>query len=376
VADDPEPRIDALADASLAGGAVRGDEDELVVETVLRVLGHRVVEEDRAGFRRDELVGFLQNFPKEAIDLDLARVGVIGFVPLQESFEAAVVERVNLHEPPDNSRFYHLITSFPVIPARKRWGQHFLASAATADRIVAAARVSSCDIVLEVGPGEGALTRPLAAKAARLLAIEIDPLRAEVLSAEWRGDGRVRIACGDALEKPFRAWLAEAGFPPPAVMVANLPYNAATPILTRALEEPDAIARVVATVQREVAQRFVARAGSEHYGYLSVRAAAFARGRILFDLPPGAFRPRPKVTSSVLELTPRQEPFEAVRRDRALALASLGFRGRRKTLPNALQSAAPREIWERALVAIGKDPRVRAEELSIEDYLALAERVP
>jgi 16S rRNA (adenine1518-N6/adenine1519-N6)-dimethyltransferase len=263
-----------------------------------------------------------------------------------------------------------------VIPARKRWGQHFLASAATADRIVAAARISSSDTVLEVGPGEGALTRPLAARAARLLAIEIDPLRAEALAAEWRGAGRVRIACGDALHKPFGVWLAEAGFPLPAVMVANLPYNMATPILTRALEEPDAIARIVATVQREVAQRFIARAGSEHYGFLSVRTAAFARGRILFELPQGAFRPQPNVTSSVLELMPLETPIEAARRDRALALASLGFRARRKTLANALSSAAPREAWERALAAIGKDARIRAEELSLGDYVSLAERVP
>jgi 16S rRNA (adenine1518-N6/adenine1519-N6)-dimethyltransferase len=263
-----------------------------------------------------------------------------------------------------------------VIPARKRWGQHFLASAATADRIVAAARLAPSDTVLEVGPGEGALTRPLAAKAARVLAIEIDPLRAQALSAELAGGGRVRIVRGDALDKPFGAWLAEAGFPAPAVMVANLPYNAATPILTRALEEPAAIARIVATVQREVAQRFVARAGSEHYGYLSVRAAAFARGRILFDLPPGAFRPRPKVASSVLELTPLEAPLDPVRRGRALGLASLGFRARRKTLANALASAAPRETWEKALAEIGQDARVRAEELSLEDYLALADRVP
>jgi 16S rRNA (adenine1518-N6/adenine1519-N6)-dimethyltransferase len=263
-----------------------------------------------------------------------------------------------------------------VIPARKRWGQHFLASASTADRIVAVARVALSDTVLEVGPGEGALTRPLAAKAARLLAIEIDPLRAEALAAEWKGDERVRITCGDALDKPFGAWLAEAGFPAPAVMVANLPYNAATPILRRAVEEPEAIARVVATVQREVAKRVVARAGTESYGYLSVCVAAFASGRILFDLPPGAFRPRPKVISSVLELVMRQAPLDPIRRSRALALASLGFRARRKTLANALASAAPRETWEKTLAAIGRAARVRAEELSLEDYLALAELVP
>ena len=263
-----------------------------------------------------------------------------------------------------------------MIPARKRGGQHFLASAATADRIVAAARVLPSDTVLEIGPGEGALTRPLAAKASRLLAIEIDPLRAEALAAEWKGDERVRIAWGDCLDRPFGTWLAEAGFPAPAVIVSNLPYNVATAILTRALEEPDAIARIVATVQREVAQRLVARAGGEHYGYLSVRAAAFARSRVLLDLPPGVFRPRPKVTSSVLELTPLTTPIHPARRNRALALASLGFKGRRKTLANALASAAPREAWQRALAAIGKDARVRAEELSLEDYLDLAERLP
>ena len=160
------------------------------------------------------------------------------------------------------------------------------------------------------------------------------------------------------------------------MLVANLPYNAATQILTRALEEPDAIARIVATVQREVARRFVAKPGTEDYGYLSVRAAAFATGRILFDLPPGAFRPRPKVVSSVLELTPLSAPLDPERRSRALALASLGFRMRRKTLPNALSSAAPRETWEKALAQIGKDARVRAEVLSLDDYLALADLVP
>lgn len=263
-----------------------------------------------------------------------------------------------------------------VIPVRKRWGQHFLAGGATAERIVAAARIGPGDTVVEVGPGDGALTRPLAARAGRLLAIEIDPLRADALAREFASDPRVRIERGDALERPFGAWLAGAGFVAPAVLVANLPYNAATPILTGALEEPESIARVVATVQKEVARRFVAKPGSEHYGFLSVRSAAFATGRVLFDLPPGVFRPRPKVMSSVLELTPRTAPLDPERRRRALALASLAFRTRRKTLPNALSSAAPREAWERALAEIGQDARVRAEVLSLDDFLALADLVP
>jgi 16S rRNA (adenine1518-N6/adenine1519-N6)-dimethyltransferase len=257
-------------------------------------------------------------------------------------------------------------------PARKRWGQNFLARPETAERIVAAARVGPEDDVLEIGPGDAALTRPLALRARRLVAVEIDPLRAEALAAEFASDGRVRIFCGDVMTRPLREWLSEGGCAGSALLVANLPYNVATPILTAAIEAPGVIRRSVATVQREVARRLVARPGDEAYGYLSVRAAAFATGRILFDLPPGAFRPRPKVTSSVLELSPRATPLEPELARRALCLASLGFNARRKTLANALSSAAPRADWERALEGLGKTPRARAEELGIDDYLALA----
>ncbi len=125
-----------------------------------------------------------------------------------------------------------------------------------------------------------------------------------------------------------------------------------------------------------MARRFAARAGDEDYGYLSVRAAAFARARVLFDLPPSAFRPRPKVVSSVLELLPRLPALDPPLRARALQLASLGFRSRRKTLANALSPAGPRDAWAAALDAIGRGARARAEELSLEDFLELARRVP
>ncbi len=143
------------------------------------------------------------------------------------------------------------------------------------------------------------------------------------------------------MERTFRDWLREAGHDGSAVLVANLPYNAATRILTAALEDPGTIRRAVATVQAEVARRFLARPGDDEYGYLSVRTAARATGRILFDLPPSAFRPRPKVRSSVLELTPPSRRRSPKLR-RALRLASLGFQARRKTLANALAAAGPR----------------------------------
>jgi 16S rRNA (adenine1518-N6/adenine1519-N6)-dimethyltransferase len=259
------------------------------------------------------------------------------------------------------------------IPARRRWGQNFLASPDTAERIVEAARVGAGDTVLEVGPGDGALTRPLAARAGAVVAVEIDPLRAEALAAEFAGQESVRIFQGDILSRPFRAWLDDAGCgPEPALLVANLPYNVATPILCAAIEAPAVIRRCLATVQREVARRFIARPGSDEYGYLSVRVAAHATGRILFDLPPGAFRPRPKVFSSVLALEPRAGALDPELTRRALCLASLGFNARRKTLGNALASAGPRAEWERALEALGKSPRARAEELGLDDFLALA----
>ena len=260
----------------------------------------------------------------------------------------------------------------PAAPARKRWGQHFLASPEAARRIVAAARIGPADTVLEVGPGDGALTRPILDTGARLVAIEIDPLRAEALARELAGRDGVTILHGDAMEKPYAAWLGEARAPGPAVLVANLPYNVATPLLVRAVEEPEAIARAVATVQREVARRFAARPGDEEYGFLSVRAAASASARVLFDLPASFFRPRPKVVSSVLELAPRTPPLDPALRRRAVALASLAFRSRRKTLANALSSAAPRARWEQLLAAMGKSRTARAEELSLQDFLALA----
>jgi len=263
-----------------------------------------------------------------------------------------------------------------LIPARKRWGQHFLVRPEIAERIVDAARLRPSDVVLEIGPGEGALTRPLAARGMRVLAIEIDAARAAELARELGGNGRVLVIPGDARDRTYGEWLERAGWEGPAVLVSNLPYNAATPLVTRAVEEPKAISRAVVTVQREVARRFAARPGEEGYGFLSVRTAAFASARLLFDLPPSAFRPRPRVVSSVLELTPRPGEAAAALRDRALALASLGFRSRRKTLANALAGAAPKDALEAALAAMDKTPKARAEELSWPDYVVLARRVP
>jgi len=256
-------------------------------------------------------------------------------------------------------------------PPRRRWGQNFLVDRGAANRIVAAAGIVPGESVVEIGPGDGALTRGLAEAGGRLLAIEIDPARADALAAEYDGRADVIVERGDAVDRPIGERLAERGWARPAVVVGNLPYNAATPILRSAVREPDAVSRIVATVQKEVALRLFARPGSDDYGYLSVFMALFSHGEILFDLPPGAFRPRPNVTSSVVRLRTRR-PSDDIPPDRVLDVASRAFRSRRKTLPNAVGAGDARALWEAALATIGKAPTARAEELSPEEFVALA----
>ena len=257
------------------------------------------------------------------------------------------------------------------IPPRRRWGQNFLVDRSAAARIVNAAEIAPGESVVEIGPGDGALTRGLASAGGRLLAVEIDPARTEALAAEFAGREDVVIEEGDALDRPVARRVRERGWPLPAVVVGNLPYNAATPILRDAVRESGAVSRVVATVQREVARRMIARPGSDDYGYLSLYMAIFCGAEILFDLPPGAFRPRPKVVSSVVRLRTRR-PADSLSVERVLAVASRAFGARRKTLPNAMGGGADRAAWEAALAAIGKAPTARAEELSPDEFGALA----
>ena len=241
-----------------------------------------------------------------------------------------------------------------------------------ARRIVEAAAIESGETAVEIGPGDGALTRPLLdAASGRLLAIEIDPLRAEALEKEL-GPAGLMLIRADVLDRPIADWVGQAGLPLPAAVVANLPYNAATPILSRAIEDPAGVSRIVATVQREVARRFVAKPGNADYGYLSVRAALFSSGEILFDIPPGAFRPSPKVVSSVLRLVPKEPPVTGPELERVLAVSSAAFQMRRKTLPNALAALGPRTKWAEALERCGFSASTRAEELSAEDFVRLA----
>jgi 16S rRNA (adenine1518-N6/adenine1519-N6)-dimethyltransferase len=258
--------------------------------------------------------------------------------------------------------------SLPAHRPRKRFGQHFLVHPSVAQRIVALAKLSGSETVLEIGPGRAALSELLASAARELWLVEIDrDLHAE-LQQRFAAREHVHVVEGDALRIDFARLLAAVA---PVVVVANLPYNVATPLLMRLLEHPALFSRLVVMVQREVADRLAATPGTKTYGALSVMFQLIATIGTVEVVGPGAFRPRPKVDSAIVVIEPRSParvaPTElpAVRR-----VVRAAFAQRRKQLGNAL--AAISTDARSALATLGIDPRRRAETLSVGDFVALA----
>lgn len=250
------------------------------------------------------------------------------------------------------------------VRADKGFGQNFLVDAHALASIVAAAEVQPESVVLEVGPGLGTLTVELAQRAARVVTIELDTSVLPVLAETLAAYDNVTLISGDALDFDFTS------LPPGALLVANLPYNIATPLLVAALESCR-FTRLVFLVQREVGERLVANAGDDAYGALSLLVERFtSTRRVVRHVPPGAFMPPPKVTSSVVRL----DVDPAARPDAGLvAFIHQGFAHRRKTLKRNLLYAGYREdAVERALAAAGLDPRIRAEALPLATFELLA----
>lgn len=223
-------------------------------------------------------------------------------------------------------------------------------------RIVEAVEPQPEEVIVEIGPGEGVLTEKLAELPNELTAIEIDPELAEKLRARF-GD-RVDVVNDDATEAPLPAR--------PYRAVGNLPYNVGTPILRRVIAGAN-WRRAVFMLQKEVADRLVAKPRDEAYGYLTLYTQLFARARILMTLEPGSFYPRPKVRSAVVVLDPDRKPFAS---EALIELISAAFRMRRKKLVNNLTSV-PREELLRAMERAGIDANARAEELSLDEFAKL-----
>jgi 16S rRNA (adenine1518-N6/adenine1519-N6)-dimethyltransferase len=268
--------------------------------------------------------------------------------------------------------------SFP--RAKKRLGQNFLVDESYARRIVGALGLRAGETLIEIGPGRGALTAPLLESGARVVAVEFDRELVGLLRGRFGGREEFKLVEADALDVDFCAEVEPAR---EARVVANLPYNISTAILQRLIEQRHCLNEFVLMLQREVVERITARPGESERGYLTVLVEAFCESEALFDVPPGAFRPIPKVWSTVARLRVRESAASGVDERLFTRLVSACFAQKRKTIFNNLRSAPEdlRLLVESAggvaalLEAAGVEPQRRAEALTLEEWAALSKRL-
>ena len=248
---------------------------------------------------------------------------------------------------------------------KKHYGQHFLHERGVIERIVAAIAPRPGDRVVEIGPGEGALTLPLLRASKQLIAIELDRELIEPLRARAEGIGELDVIHADILDVDLTGLANDKKLR----LAGNLPYYVSSPILFHCLAHADAIEDMVFMLQREVVERMAALPGGKVYGRLSVMLQLACKVEPLFRVAPGAFRPPPKVDSAVVRLTPLPLAQRHDADPNALdAMVRAAFAQRRKTLGNALSSLLDPD----AIRAAGIDPRARAETLAPPQYVALA----
>lgn len=250
-------------------------------------------------------------------------------------------------------------------PAKKSLGQHFLSDRHYIDSIVRAVDPKPGDRLVEIGPGQGAITFPLLRRHGQLTVIEFDRDLIAPLTAAAAGVGELTILNRDVLSVDFAA-LAEGAR---IRLVGNLPYNISSPILFHALDHAAAIADMHFMLQKEVVDRMAADPGSKVYGRLSVMLQAYCEVTSLFVVPPGAFRPPPKVDSAVVRLVPRPPQTVGIADPKRFAdVVRAAFGQRRKTLRNALNGVCDAAQFE----AAGVRPDARAEQLEVGDFVRLA----
>ncbi len=259
-------------------------------------------------------------------------------------------------------------------PAKKHLGQNFLHEKGVIEKIVQAIDPRPGDVIVEIGPGQGALTFPLLKKHGELTAIEFDRDLHAPLQAAAHEHGTLHLIEGDVLGVDFTALAAQRGDGRGQIrLVGNLPYNLSSPILFHALDHAAAIRDMHFMLQKEVVERMAAGPGSKVYGRLSVMLQAYCAVTPLFVVPPGAFRPAPKVDSAVVRLVPK--PAERIEvRDRAMFanVVRAAFGQRRKTLRNALNGVADAA----AIEAAGLRADARAEQVEVAGFVRLANLLP
>jgi 16S rRNA (adenine1518-N6/adenine1519-N6)-dimethyltransferase len=252
---------------------------------------------------------------------------------------------------------------------KKSFGQHFLHEKRYIERIVSAISPKPDDMVVEIGPGEGALTLPLLAAAGKLTAIELDTDLIPDLKLRAASVGQLEVIQSDVLKVDFTALARERGVAKLRV-AGNLPYYISSPILFHCVEHAGAIEDMHFMLQKEVVDRMAAEPGSKVYGRLSVMLQLVCRIEPLFEVPPGAFRPPPKVDSAVVRMLPLPpERLPQADPARLYSVVRAAFSQRRKTLSNALKQVMDAEAIRSADV----DPKARAEVLSPADFVRLAQ---
>ncbi|KAA2283695.1 16S rRNA (adenine(1518)-N(6)/adenine(1519)-N(6))-dimethyltransferase RsmA [Arenimonas fontis] len=255
-------------------------------------------------------------------------------------------------------------------PPKKSLGQHFLVDRAYIERVVAAVDPKPGDRLVEIGPGQGAITYPLLRRHGELTVVEFDRDLITPLVEGAEGLGRLTVIHKDVLQVDFGKLAADDGHAVPRIrLVGNLPYNISSPILFHALEHADAIRDMTFMLQKEVVERMAAAPGGKVYGRLSVMLQARCEVTPLFAVPPGAFRPPPKVDSAVVRLVPRDPATVGIASPPLFAeIVREAFGQRRKTLRNALQGLCAGADIE----AAGLAPDLRAERLAPADFIRLA----
>ena len=247
---------------------------------------------------------------------------------------------------------------------RKRFGQHFLHDPGVIARIVAAIAPEPEDRMVEIGPGLGAITVPLLAKLRQLHVVEIDRDAIRQLREITNDDARLHIHSADVLRFTF-AHIYEGER---LRIVGNLPYNISTPLLFHLIERRQRILDMHFMLQKEVVDRMAAAPASEHYGRLTVMLAPWLSVQPLFDVGPGAFRPPPRVISTVVRLAPHEAPLNIAEPRHYAAVVAAAFSQRRKTLRNSLKPLLDAED----IVAAGIDPTLRAEVISPQGFASLS----
>ena len=263
---------------------------------------------------------------------------------------------------------------------QKKYGQNFLIDSHVLEKIIRAAQITEDDFVVEIGPGIGTMTQYLAASARGVAAIEIDRALIPILQDTLSAYDNVTVMNEDVMKVDLKKLAEEMNGGKPVKIVANLPYYITTPIIMGLFENHVPAKSITVMVQKEVADRMQVGPGTKDYGALSLAVQYYAKPYIVANVPPNCFMPRPKVGSAVIRLERYEEPPVKVKDEKLMfRIIRASFNQRRKTLANGLKNSAELDFTKEeiaaAIAGIGKEPGVRGETLTLEEFARLADEL-